>query len=252
MGIAVHILLVVAIATLCTLGLVLLARATHKHHRMRGTEDVETAYITSLSALYGIFIAFMIFTVWVQYNDARNGVAEEADTVEEIYNLAGGLPQPQRARMEGLMLDYAHSVVDREWATMEDGHLSPDTERVVNRIWKELNRMGQGNVKDDVLRDHMLTSWGEITDIRRMRLAWCSTGLNEYAYALLLVGGIIALAIACLFTVDDFWTHALKACALGAMIALMLAAIWGLDHPFRSNVRLSPEPFTHMWQRLER
>ena len=242
----------VIIATLCTLGLVLLSRATHKRHCMHGTDDVETAYITALSTLYGIFIAFMIFTVWIKYNDARTGVAAEANMVAEAYRLSGGLPQPMRARMKDLMLEYAHSVVDHEWETMRSGELSMDTERVVVRVWNELNRMGPDNVKDDVLRDHLLTAWSKITDTRRLRQQWCSTGLNEYAYALLVVGGLIALAIACLFTVDDFWTHALKACALGSMIALMLVAIWGLDHPFQSNVRLTPEPFTHMLQRLER
>jgi hypothetical protein len=248
--IALHILAVVCIATLCTLGLVMLARVTHKRHHMHGTDDVETAYIAALSTLYGIFIAFMIFTVWIKYNDARNGVAAEANTIAEAYRLSGGLPQPMRAHMEGLLLDYSRSIIDHEWNSLRRGELSADTERVVSRIWRELNRMGPDNVKDDVLRDHLLTAWSKITDIRRLRLLWSSTGLNEYAYALLVVGGLIALAIACLFTVDDFGTHALKACALGSMIALMLVAIWGLDHPFQSRVRLPSTPYARVQQLL--
>ena len=65
MVVVIRILLAIAVSTAFTLALVLLARATRKQHCLRGTPDVEPTYITTVGTLYGIFVAFMIFTVWI-------------------------------------------------------------------------------------------------------------------------------------------------------------------------------------------
>lgn len=245
-----QVLVVVAITTLLSVALVLLARVTWGRHRMRGTQDVETAYITAVSTLYGIFIAFMIFTVWTRYNEAREATSAEADTVAEIYRTAGGLPEPMRGSLQKLMIEYGHSVVDHEWGAMLHGLPSRRTEAVVRKIWAQFDTMPD-QVRDSVLRDHLLTSWTRMTDLRRERLLRASTGLSEYAYALLIIGALINLGLACVFTVDDIGTHVLKAAALGTMIGVMLVAIWGLDHPFRSRVRIAPAAFVHVLEMLE-
>lgn len=243
----IRVLLLLCMATILTVGLVLFARATYKHHQLRGTDDVETAYITALATLYGIFVAFMIFTVWTKYNAAQEAVADEANQIANIYRLAGGLDDPLKTRLQGLVIDYAHSVVNHEWNRMEDGKLSPHTQKRVGVLWKQFNLMGSDVVKDPVLRDHLLTAWIKTTDLRRLRLEWSSTSLTRIAYALLIVGGLITLGISCLFTVDDLRTHLIKASALGCVICLMLGVIWALDHPFRrGEAHLSPEPFIAM------
>lgn len=239
----IRVLVAVGAATAIAFGLVMLARATFKRHGMRGTGDVETAYVAAVSTLYGIFIAFMVFIVWTKYDDARRSVAAEANAVAEVYRLAGGQDSPMNGRIRGLALEYAHSVIEHEWDTMRHGKPSVRTEKLVNEMWTELNRMGPDNVKDEVIRDHLLTSWSKATDLRRLRLLWCSTGFASVGYALLIVGGLITLGIACLFTVDDLTTHVIKASAMAALIALMMMAIWGLDHPFSSGIRIRRTPF---------
>lgn len=247
----IRVLLLLCLAAVLTLAMVLLARATYKGHRLRGTDDVETAYVTALATLYGIFVAFMIFSVWTKYNDAQDSVAAEANQVAEVYRLAGGLDDPLKGRIRGLMVGYSHSVVDHEWDTMTRGRFSPHTQRVVEAMWQQVNRMGPNTVSDSVLRDHLLTAWSKTTEQRRLRLGWSSTGLAPIAYALLIVGGLITLGLASFFTVDDFRAHVVKASALGFVIVLMLGAIWGLDHPFGDTAnRIQPDPFVEMLQWL--
>lgn len=235
-------LLVFIVALVVSLVFVGLARLTQTRHRMRGTDDVETAYVTSICTLYGIFIAFMIFTVWNRYEEARLSVTIEANTVAEVYRLAGGLQDPLRTEVKSLSMEYARSVVNDEWVTMLHGKPSPRTEAIVRRMWALFNRMPE-EVKDSVIRDHMLTAWTTLADRRRMRLLWSYTGLSEYAYVVLFAGAAITIGLAAVFTVDNFGTHLVKATSLAAMIALMLATVWGLGHPFRGAVRLQALPF---------
>lgn len=244
-----RVVLIVMAATAISLGLVLLARVTRRTDRMRGTGDVETAYITAVATLYGIFIAFMIFAVWNRYNESLEATDIEASTMAEMYQLAGGLSEPTRDDLRKLSLEYGRSVVDDEWAAMRRGHASRRTQDVVERTWELLNGPNTAHT-DPVQRDHLLTAWSRLTDQRRERLLRAYTGLNEYAYALLVIGGLITLGLACVFTVDDFWTHLLKASTLGCIIGLMLVTIWVLDHPFSSHVRLQPTPFVRVLDTL--
>lgn len=247
----IHVLLLLLAATLLTSGLVLLARATYKRHQLQGTDDVETAYVTALATLYGIFVAFMIFTVWNKYNAAQDAVAAEANQIANIYRLAGGLDEPLKGNIRGLMVDYARSVVDHEWDKMREGKLSPHTQQIVGKLWHQFNRMGPDSVRDPVLRDHLLTAWIKTTDLRRLRLQWASSTLAPIAYALLIVGGLITLGMASIFTVGNFRTHLIKASALGCVIFLMLGVIWGLDHPFRNGEgHLSPKNLVIMLKLL--
>jgi len=236
-------------SVLISVALVVLGRLSHRKHSMRGTDDVESAYVTAIATLYGVFVAFMIFTVWTRYYGAEESITTEADTIAETYRMAGGLESPIREELQSLLLEYAHSVVDDEWNTMRHGKSSPRTEAIVQRIWRVYNRMSR-EVGDQVLRDHLLTSWTGLADRRRMRLLWSYTGLNYYAYVVLFVGALITVGLASLFTVDDFRMHAIKAASVGAIIALMLATVWGLGHPFRGQVGLQPIAFEQVIRNL--
>lgn len=248
---AVRVILVLIAATTISVALVLLARTTQKRHKLCGTEDVETAYITAVTTLYGIFIAFMIFTVWTRYNEALEATDVEASGVAQVYQLAGALPQPARRDLRDLCVDYARSVVRDEWPAMRHGVRSQRTQDVVQKIWSFLNNLSRSDT-DSVTRDHLLTTWTTVADQRRLRLLRTYTGLTGYAYALLIVGGVITLGLASIFTVDDIRSHVIKASALGSIITLMLVTIWGLDHPFSSEVRLQPTAFTRVLSGLPR
>lgn len=248
-GVAVRILVLVCVWVLLTCGLVLVARATYKRHNIRGTDDVETAYVTAMATLYGIFIAFMIFIVWNKYKDVRDSVASEANKLRECYWLAGGLDSPAGDHVRGLVTQYARSVIHDEWDTMTSGRPSARTQGVIDAAWNELNVMGRDAANDSVVRDHLLSAWSDVTELRQLRLERASAGLAPMAYALLILGGLITIGLACLFTVDNLATHVIKAAALGSVIIVMLSIIWGLDHPFRSpEVGLTPEPFVHVLQ----
>lgn len=222
--------------------MVTVARLTHNRHRLRGPGDLETTYVTSICTLYGIFIAFVIFTVWTRYNEAQENLTREANNVAEIYRTAAGINDPLGAELQDLTVSYARSVVQDEWRTMTRGTGSQRTQAIVDRVWGVLNRMDD-QIADSVVRDHLLSSWIELDDLRRVRLLWSRTGVSHYIYTVLFVGALITVGMSSIFIVDDFQTHAMKAAALAAVIGLMVATVWALGHPFRGELALPPDAF---------
>lgn len=241
-GIPLRITLTVAASAIGCAGLVALARFTRNRHQMSGTKDVEQAYIAAVSTLYGIFVAFMIFTVYQRYNEAREDIAAEANAVATVYRLAEALPRPLRDPIQAVSVQYANSVARDEWPAMRRGETSARTEAIVGDMWRRLSRL-DASTGLDVVNDHLLQSWTDAADLRRTRILRSGTGLSEYSYAVLIIGALITIGFASIFTVDNIWLHMLKAASLTAMICLMLVTIWALDHPFHGQLQLQPDPF---------
>lgn len=238
------VMLVVGLSVFATVGLVALVRVFQRGRPIvRGTADVEGVYITVLGGLYAIFVAFMIFVVWTRFYEARQRVDLEADTVAGVYNLSAGLPEPLKGRLQDASLDYARVMVRYEWRDMAEERFPRRGQELVDRMREVINATGPDTVDDDVLRDHLLTSFDELTELRRFRLLESRTSLPGILYAGLIFGGLLTLGFAALFTVEEFWSHILKAAVLAAMISFMLLTVWMLDHPFQGSVHVDAAPF---------
>ena len=236
-----RVFLVVGLTVVATIGLVLASRATLGRHKMKGTGDVETAYITVTGTIYAIFLAFMIFVVWGQFYAAMVSVDQEGNTLVDIYSTAAGLPQAQKQTLRRLCIDYVHVVVRQEWPAMVDEESAPQASRVIDRMWAVVTANGSAQITDDVFRDHLLSQMVDLTNLRRARLLESRTSLPSILYACLLFGAAITILLSCLFTSQDLWPHVVKACAISALISIFLFTIWALDHPFRGKVHVSPE-----------
>jgi hypothetical protein len=66
--------------------------------------------------MFGATIGISLYLVWQQY-DAASKMAErmaksEAASVEDLYQLAGSLPEPERGRIQDLAASYTRVVVE--------------------------------------------------------------------------------------------------------------------------------------------
>lgn len=245
------VVLTILVALLLTLGVVVLIRRSRRFAAMRGTTDVEGFYVTAVAALYGIVVAFAVFVVWSRYYEAVETVHQEADALGDLYRLAAELPPPISDRLQTACLDYASYVVDVEWPRMQRNDEITRPVAVVEEMWTLINSMNPDTITDSVLRDHILSSFIQLTNLRRGRLLQSRTGLPVVIYILLIFGALITVAIASVFATDDFRSHAIKAGALATLIALLLFTIYSLHRPFQGPERVSPDAFERTLELLD-
>lgn len=252
MVLALVIIFVVGLSVLATYGLVTILR--HRRQRgmlIHGTTDIEGFYITVIGTLYAILIAFMIFVVWSRFYEATVAVNQEADNLADVYRFSRALPEPYKSRARKLCLEYSHTMIRSEWPAMARSEYPKDGWDIVNGMWEFFNSLDPAEVTDSVLRDHLLTNFSELTDLRRYRLLESQSSLPDILYAVLIFGAIITVGFASVFAADDFWPHALKACVLAAMISFMLFTVWSLDQPFKGHVHIDPTPFERTIELIE-
>ena len=111
---------------LSVLGLMLVRRFVNveclkQHH------EIASYFFLMIGTLYAVLIAFAIFVVWTQFQDAGANLEREVNAVADLTRMAEGLPEAQHKQIHGALLDYIHAVLDDEFPAMADGRDSPRT-----------------------------------------------------------------------------------------------------------------------------
>ena len=88
-------LIILASVVAAVAGLVLTQRLIPLSVRERHNDTTGTIY-AALYVMFGVTVGFSLFLVWQQYNTARQIAESEAAAVEQVYRLAGRLPDPER------------------------------------------------------------------------------------------------------------------------------------------------------------
>jgi hypothetical protein len=106
------------------MGLVLVQRLVPPTLR-EDHNDVAGFIYAVVGVAYAVLLAFVVISVWQDYEAARSTVESEANELAGIYFLADRFSEPDRARVQDLARSYARAVVEEEWPLMERDEMSP-------------------------------------------------------------------------------------------------------------------------------
>src|SRR5260370_42658199 len=59
---------------------------------LKDSNDVVGNYLQTLGTIYAVLLAFVVFVVWSQFNEARSYVEREANELLDLFRTAKGLP----------------------------------------------------------------------------------------------------------------------------------------------------------------
>jgi hypothetical protein len=193
--------------------------------------------------MFGLSAGFSLFSVWQQFNAARQTAEAEASSVETIYRLAEGFPEPERGRVRQLAESYGRDVVEEEWPLLERGRTSPRAERLLDELRRDVQEAEPATDAQGALRTEALAELDELEEDRVLRLVLVREGLPYILWVVLLVGGTLTVAFPYLFGIDAAWLHAATVVGLTVLVALILYVIGVLDYPFGGGVGVQPYPF---------
>jgi hypothetical protein len=219
---------------------------------LRQSHNAATGIIyAALYVMFGVTIGFSLFLVWQQYDEAQKMAESEAAHVEELYQLAGSFPEPERGRVRDLAVSYARVVVEEEWPMMREGRTSPRAEALATELQRSIQDFEPRTVAEQALQTEGLTQVDELDEERALRLLEVREGLPPILWVVLVVGGVITVAFTYLFGMETPWLHMLAVAALTVIIALILFTIAALEYPFDGSAQVGPEAFELVLHEIE-
>ena len=197
-----------------------------------------------IGVLYAVLLGFTAIIVWEQFDNAQEGVDQEANELADLYRDAQAFPDDIRKELETLLRAYPKLVVEKEWPAMAERTSSPEAWGVYNELWRTYQRFQPQNDHERTWYAQSLTKLNQLGDQRRLRLLSSrSEGIPVVMWVALLGAGGITIGFSFLFGTRSAAAHVLMTSALAMTIAVVLVSILALEEPFRGITRVDPDAF---------
>jgi hypothetical protein len=224
-------------------GLVLARRLIPLSVRERHTTATGPIY-AAVYVMFSLSVGFSLFSVWQQFDTARQRTESEAASVEKLYRLAGSFPEPERGQVQELAVSYAREVIEEEWPLLEQGQTRPHAGALLlEELRREVQESEPSTDAQGTLHAEALSELDELEEDRVFRLVAAREGIPYIVWVVLVVGGTLTITFPYLFGIDAAWLHVVAVAGLTVLVSLILHVIGVLDYPFNSGVRVHPYAF---------
>jgi len=205
--------------------------------------EVASYFFLMIGTLYAVLIAFAIFVVWTQFQDAGTNLEREVNAVGDLSRMSTGLPEPQHTAIRTALLEYIHAVLDDEFPAMADGRESPRTWVAVENLMETFTKAPVTDVKSQVYTAESLRHLNDLSNYRRIRLFTSRGTVPQLLWYLLFLGGIVLIAFTYFFGHESVAWQAAMTAALSGTLAFSLYLIMAFNGPFDGTTRISPLPY---------
>lgn len=191
-----------------------------------------------ISALFTVVLAFYVVFAWQRGADIDNSTTAEAQAVVDAHWQAEALPEPHRTSIQGMLRDYASSVVEEEWPSLVNGQTQSRPAELIQRIRAEFTALPESSGAVVFAREQGLRDVRQIDESRRSRVD-LATGDDVFT-RVLLAGTLIGAALMIAFPLlVGFSTRPVNIVILGILTAVVGATVFisvqlgrPLDGPF--------------------
>jgi hypothetical protein len=204
-----------------------------------------------IGTTYAVILGFMLYTVWTDFGAANLNVDLEASALRNIYRLAEGLPDQQRAVLQSQARSYAKAVINDDWPEMANDQTPEESHEINQDMWKTLMSVKLATPSEITAEDHALTELASLTEHRRTRLLQSKYRLPTIFWAVLLIGGFITIASASMFGSGNARLHALQVFSFTVLITLVLLAIADVNRPYRGWVHVDSYAFVRAQENMK-
>lgn len=237
--------LAIAIVTLVSVVLSLaglaLVRRLAPAERLAHHTDVAGYMYAVIGVIYAVVLALVVIAAWEEYQEARNEVTGEANSVLNLARMANAWPASDRETVTATLINYTRNVVEVEWPAMRRDDFAPVTDTIpVNQVWHALNEADETAATKSASYEAALVELERLSEARRNRLLLGEEGLPAAMTLILAIGAVVTVAFTYLFAVDDGRIQALMTASLAVLVALLLLLQHQLGRPFQGITAIEP------------
>jgi hypothetical protein len=212
---------------------------------LHGSADAAGNYLQTLGTIYAVLLAFVVFVVWQQFNDARAHVESEANELMDLVRTVKGLPPEVRAPLLEHATAYLQLVLGTEWTAMAHGddRALEQGGKVLDRMWDRLVEYEPRSECHKSLYEEALARFNDLSDRRSNRISSSGLRIPVALRLLIYAGAAMTVGSMYLFAVASVTIHALMTGALAGAISHLLYVISDLDDCFDGDWQVSRRPF---------
>jgi hypothetical protein len=215
-----------------------------------GHNDVVSYYLGAFGVFYGLTIGLIAVATWQNLGDRENLVQQEASALRVLDQGVAWYPEPARSELHRRLLAHVTVVIEQEWPAQARGEVPEEGSRPIDEVGGVLTAFEPTTAGQQALHAEALRAYSEYVHQRRNRLFTVTEGLPAAVWWVLLIGAALNIGLTYLFSVERLGAHVVLTLALSALVALLIFLIAAMDHPFRGEFSVAPDPFVVVRQQM--
>lgn len=245
--------IVFGVSALSVVGLLAFRQVIPQSELAGSTSEVGN-YLQTVGGIYAVLLAFVVYVVWGQFNEARGYCDREAAALVDLHRTASGLPTATRDDIQKTLRGYIDSVLADEWPAMAVGDEAV-IERVGERldhVWLAIHQCRPQSECQHTVYSEVLSRFNDLMDLRTSRLSSARARMPLAMKILLMTGAVITIGSMYLLAFENVWIHAVVTGALAGAIAHILFLIVDLDDAFAGDWQVAKAPYVRARRNFER
>jgi len=224
----------------------ILVRYFFPHSKLKVSHEVANPIFGALRAIYAVLLAFVVVTVWQNFEKSNSNVQQEANYLADIYRDAEAFSPEFRQQAYMLLREYRQAVVEDEWRTMARGKMSSKVEGLMRKIFSLYSSYQPKNPAEQSFFSVSVQNLNSFRDLRRQRLMDSRTGINALLWFVLIAGALLTISFTFLFGAESLKAQIIMVVMLSMILSLILFAVIEMDFPFTGKVSISSAPFKQL------
>jgi hypothetical protein len=214
-----------------------------RRRRDPGHNSTLSPFLTVVGLVFGALLGFTVVVSWQQFSSAEENVSHEASTLTTMYRQTVGMPDPERTKLREQLRNYATAVEGSDWEALDSSGRNDGARAAITEMYRLLGT--QPNVSANPINSEFLDQLTVLANDRNQRVLDAQPRIPLLLWAGLLSGGLVLVAITGFMRLDNRFGHLVLSSAIAILLGLLLFVVYWLDHPFGTQVGVTPEPFRH-------
>jgi hypothetical protein len=211
--------------------------------------DLVGYILSCFGVFYGLLLGLLAVAAYQNFRDVENVVSSEASSLSALATDISAYPDPERKNLVWLLRDYTRDLIRIAWPNQRKGIVTKEGDYSMDALQEKLLRFEPMTTGQEIMHAETLKQYNHYIEKRQTRLLSVSTSIPKVMWIVVLVGAMMNITLVWLFDMrlmSHLFLGGLLSCFLGMMIFLIAS----MDHPFRGDVSISPEPFQEILARL--
>lgn len=211
--------------------------------------DLVGYILSCFGVFYGLLLGLLAVAAYQNFRDVENVVSSEASSLSALATDISAYPDPERKNLVWLLRDYTRDLIRIAWPNQRKGIVTKEGDYSMDALQEKLLRFEPMTAGQEIMHAETLKQYNHYIEKRQTRLLSVSTSIPKVMWIVVLVGAMMNITLVWMFDMrlmSHLFLGGLLSCFLGMMIFLIAS----MDHPFRGDVSISPEPFQEILARL--
>ncbi len=200
-------------------------------------------FMTVVGLVFGALLGFTVVVSWEQFSSAAANVAHEASTLTTMYRQTVAMPEPERGQLREQLRKYAKAADGSDWEALDSSGESDDARTAITEMYRLLG--AQPNASSNPVNGEFLSQLTVLANARNQCALDVEPRIPALLWAGLIFGGVVLVALTGFMRLDNRLGHVVLSSAVATLLGLLLYVIFWLDHPFGTQIGVTPEPFRH-------